>query len=121
MTDTQPFADLLGITTDDGTVRVAVTDQHLNVAGTVHGGLIATVVDMAMGRAARESLDEGEGAATLQLSLTYLNPAEVGDTLVATAQVGKRGSSIVLLTADVVTSEGRDIADAVGTFTITSS
>ena len=86
----------------------------------MHGGLVATLVDMAMGRAARASLEDGQTAATLQLSVTYLNPAESGDTLIATARIGKRGSSVLLLSATVVTADGRDISEAVGSFTITS-
>lgn len=121
MSETQPFADHLGITVDDTTVRVTTTERHANVSGTVHGGLIATLVDMAMGRTVRAQLDDDASAATLQLSLTYLNPAEPGDTLIATAEIGKRGKAVVLLSAEVVTDDGRDIAEAVGTFTITSA
>ncbi|WP_235997118.1 PaaI family thioesterase [Aestuariimicrobium ganziense] len=121
MAEQQPFADLLGVRVHDGEVRVTVTEQHLNTAGTVHGGLIVTLVDMAMGRTVREQLDDDQGAATLQLSLTYLNPAKVGDELVARAEVGKKGATVVLLSAEVVTADGDDIAEAVGTFTVTTS
>ena len=40
---------------DDGTARLAfeATDEHLNPAGTVHGGVLATLVDTAMGTAVR--------------------------------------------------------------------
>lgn len=118
MSTTQPFADHLGITVVDGDVHVTTTDDHANTTGTVHGGLIATLVDMAMGRAVRAQLGDDESAATLQLSVTYLNAASPGETLVARAEVGKRGKNIVLLSAEVTTDDGKDIAEAVGTFTI---
>ena len=108
---------LASMTEDGGTV-VRTTAEHANRNGAVHGGLTATLVDIAMGTAVRETLDGGQGAATLQMSLTYLNPAKPGDTLLATAEVGKRGADVVLLTCSVVTEGGTDIAEAVGTYTI---
>ena len=57
MSDEQPFADLLAIETVDDHVQCQTTDQHANAGGSVHGGLIATLVDMAMGRAVREVLE----------------------------------------------------------------
>lgn len=118
----QPFADLVGIETEDGRTVVRTTAEHANRNGAVHGGLTATLVDIAMGTPVRETLDGGQGAATLQMSLTYLNPAKPGDTLLATAEVGKRGADVVLLTCSVVTEggteDGTDIAEAVGTYTI---
>lgn len=118
MNSSQRFAEHVGITVSDGTVTVATDDRHTNTRGGIQGGLIATLLDIAMGEAVRATLEEGQGAATLQLSVTYLNEAEPGDTLQARAEVGKRGRSIVLLSAGVVTDDGRDIAEAVGTFTI---
>jgi uncharacterized protein (TIGR00369 family) len=48
------FAERLGaraVSADDGraTVRFDATDEHLNPAGTLHGGVLATLVDTAMG------------------------------------------------------------------------
>ena len=42
---------------DDGSARIAfeVTDEHLNPAGTLHGGVLATLVDTAMGTAVRSA------------------------------------------------------------------
>jgi len=45
--------------------RVVVTatpnDTHLNPAGTVHGGLVATLLDSCMGLAIRATLEKGVG------------------------------------------------------------
>ena len=116
MTTNQQFADLLGITEQDGRLGVATGDAHTNASGGVHGGLIASLVDMAMGREVRAGLAEGQKAVTLQLAITYLNAAEPGDTLYVVADAGKRGTSIVMLTAHVTTGDGKDIAQGVGTF-----
>jgi uncharacterized protein (TIGR00369 family) len=53
--------------------RVAVTaepkDIHLNPAGTVHGGLAATMLDGCMGLAIQSTLEKGVGSTTLELEI----------------------------------------------------
>ena len=41
----------LYIREEDGVIGLRVEDRHLNAAGTAMGGLLATLVDVALGRA----------------------------------------------------------------------
>jgi acyl-coenzyme A thioesterase PaaI-like protein len=93
------FTDEVGIEVDDAEegrsrIRLEAGDRHLNPAGTVHGGAIATLVDM---------------------KVTYLEPATPG-TLVVDAQVRKRGRRITIVEAEV-TQDDELVAHAIGTFT----
>jgi uncharacterized protein (TIGR00369 family) len=58
--------------------RVVVTadprEVHLNPAGTVHGGLAATMLDSAMGLAIQSVLDRGVGSTTLEFKMSFLRP-----------------------------------------------
>lgn len=58
--------------------RVVVTaepkDMHLNPAGTVHGGLAATMLDSCMGLAIHSTLDKGVGSTTLEFKMSFLRP-----------------------------------------------
>jgi uncharacterized protein (TIGR00369 family) len=58
--------------------RVVVTadpsEIHLNPAGTVHGGLAATMLDSAMGLAIQSTLDRGVGSTTLEFKMSFLRP-----------------------------------------------
>jgi uncharacterized protein (TIGR00369 family) len=58
--------------------RVVVTavprDAHLNPAGTVHGGLAATMLDSCMGLAIQTTLDSGIGSTTLEFKISFLRP-----------------------------------------------
>ena len=116
------FADLLGLTVQDnpkpgtGRVLLEADDQHLNGAGGVHGGVLATLVDSAMGQAVRSVTEDGQGLATSQLTVTYLNPGKPGQ-LVATAQVRKRGKSLVVCDADIE-QDGRAVVHALATFAL---
>ena len=47
---------------------------HLNPAGTVHGGLAATLLDSCMGLAVRSMLDKGFAQTTLEFKISLLRP-----------------------------------------------
>jgi uncharacterized protein (TIGR00369 family) len=93
--ETGGFAGRLGAVVtdaDEGTARLEfeATDEHLNPAGTVHGGVLATLVDTAMGTAVRSATDDGDVPATSQLTVTYLRPGRPG-RLTVDARVRTRG------------------------------
>ena len=121
MTDSDlGFTSFIGApapTADDGEARleVEVDDRHLNPAGTVHGGMLATLVDTTMGAAVGSAV-EGEVPATSQLSVTYLRPGKPG-TLVVTATVRKRGDNLTVCEADVK-QDGKSLVHALATFAL---
>jgi uncharacterized protein (TIGR00369 family) len=98
--------------TGDGTVVLDAKEQHLNRAGAVHGGMLATMIDTAMGAAVFAGTDQAP--VTVALTVTYLEPGKPG-RLEATARVRKRGKRLTVVEAEVV--QGGDVvADALGTF-----
>jgi uncharacterized protein (TIGR00369 family) len=115
------FASVLGIREQDsggGRARLELeaTEQHLNPVGSVHGGVLATLVDTAMGSAVRSSTGERDVPATSQLTVTYLRPAGPGALLV-TAAVRKQGEHLTVCEADVE-QDGRALVHAVATFAV---
>jgi uncharacterized protein (TIGR00369 family) len=121
--ETRPggFAGRLGVVVeraDDGTAQLGfeATDEHLNPAGTVHGGVLATLVDTAMGTAVRSTTEDGDVPATSQLTVTYLRPGKPG-RLAVTARVRTRGEHLTVCEADVE-QDGRGLVHAVATFAL---
>ena len=115
------FAGRLGATvtgTGEGAATVAfeVGEEHLNPAGTLHGGVVATLVDTAMGQAVRTTTGDGEVPATSQLTVTYLRPGKVG-RLEVRGRVRTRGEHLTICEADVE-QDGRSVAHAVATFAL---
>lgn len=55
-------------------VSAIPTDAHLNPAGTVHGGLAATLLDSCMGLAVQTMLDKGVAQTTLEFKISLLRP-----------------------------------------------
>ncbi|WP_222195316.1 PaaI family thioesterase [Modestobacter italicus] len=121
MSEQTSFVETLGVhggTADDGTAHLQLdaTDQHLNEAGTVHGGVLATLVDTAMGRAVRSRTGESDVPATSQLTLTYLRPGSPG-LLEVTGRISKQGEHLTVCEAEVE-QEGRTLVHAVATFAV---
>ena len=124
MTDdrsTAGFAERLGARgeqTGEGraVVRFEATDEHLNAAGTVHGGVLATLVDTAMGQAVRSVSGEDDVPATSQLTVTYLRPGKPG-VLEGRASVRTHGEHLTVVEAEVE-QDGRPVAHALATFAL---
>ena len=115
------FAGNLGVrgeASEDGHARLEFEAEHhhLNPAGTVHGGVLATLADTAMGMAARTRTDDGEVPATSQLTIAYLTAGREG-LMTVTAQVRKQGEHVLLCDADV-DQDGKTVVHAVGTFAL---
>ncbi|WGS21888.1 MULTISPECIES: PaaI family thioesterase [unclassified Bradyrhizobium] len=55
-------------------VTLVPTDAHLNPAGTVHGGLTATLLDSCMGLAVQSTLDAGISQTTLEFKISLVRP-----------------------------------------------
>jgi uncharacterized protein (TIGR00369 family) len=103
----------------DAVATMQAGDEHLNDAGIVHGGAIATLADCAMGSAVCTTLDD-EAPLTVEMKVNFLEPAEAG-RLVATARVRRRGKRFIVVEAEVVQeSSGEAVAYATATFTAVS-
>ncbi len=124
MTDTadQTFVDHLGVQVHDdqeeGRARLTLEAgaRHLNPAGSVHGGVLATLVDTAMGQAVRSATGEDDVPATSQLTVTYLRPGTEG-LIEVTASLRKQGEHLSVCEADVE-QDGRSLVHAVATFAV---
>ena len=115
------FAQWLGITdltADEGVATAALdaADHHLNPAGTVHGGVLGTLVDTAMGAAVRSRTGADDVPATSQLTIAYLRPGKPG-RLSVRAEVRKQGDALLVCEAEVE-QDGRGLVHAVATFAV---
>ena len=116
------FAELLGARCarmGEGSCRFDLTaeSRHLNPYGVVHGGVIYSLVDYAMGGALTSFLAPGDRCSTLEIKINYLSAAGAGP-VVAEAKVVDRTSRISVLEARVTDGAGRLIALATGSFYI---
>jgi uncharacterized protein (TIGR00369 family) len=89
LTDAGAFVEHVGslYERDDGVIGARVEARHLNVAGTAMGGFLATLVDVAFGRAIRAEADGESAVATVSLTTDYLRPGPAGAWLEVQAEV----------------------------------
>ncbi len=102
-----------GVGTASFTMRVDPS-KHGNVMGTLHGGVLATLADSAMGFAFATTLAVDESFATLEIKVSFLRPVRSA-TLTARANVVNRGKTTGLVDCRVTDERGRLIAHATST------
>lgn len=118
-----PFAGLVGFTLRIGrrgsgvcAAALDVRPELLNPNGVVHGGVLFTLADTAMGAALHTTLAPGEYCATVEIKIHFLQPVTKGK-LRCRARLVHRGGRIAVLESHI--SVGRLlVAQALGTFAI---
>jgi uncharacterized protein (TIGR00369 family) len=113
-----PFMHLLDaqpLEADEGRVAVTMTPQefHYNPLGTVHGGILATLLDTAAGCAVHSTLPAGVGYTSLDLVTRFLRPVTVASgALRCEGTVLSRSRTTALAEARLTDGEGRLVAHA---------
>ena len=116
-----PFIDDLGIEFLDapvGEARVALDlkPRHLNSWQVAHGGVLMTMLDVAMAVAGRSLDPSSRGGVTVEMKTSFLQPGPAGTRLVATGRAFHRSTTMSFCEGEVRDGEGRLIAKAMGTF-----
>src|ERR671918_18599 len=104
---------LIAVDPDAGTIEVAflATEQFLNPAGVVQGGLLAAMLDDTLGPALVATLGPGEFAPTLDLHVQFLSPARPG-RLIGRGRILRRTAGVGFLAGDLVDDSGSVVATA---------
>jgi uncharacterized protein (TIGR00369 family) len=113
-----PFVGHLGIEVDsitDGkaTLSVKIAPDFTNSFGTAHGGLIMSLMDVALCTAARSQHADSIGVITIDLSIQFIGVGK--GTLVAEARVMKPGRNTVFTEGEIRNEDGSLVAKAIGT------
>jgi len=95
-------------------------NRHLNHRGSVQGGLLATLVDFAIGRAIHAGAEGDMEAATVSLTTDYLGPAEAGDWVEAHTEVDRLGGTLAFADCSLRVGE-REVVRGRAVFAVLSS
>jgi uncharacterized protein (TIGR00369 family) len=114
-----PIATLLGfrltsIEPGQAVFEYEATDGHANPMGTLHGGILCTIADSAMGMAYASLLEAGESFTTLEMKINFLKPVWQAK-LRATGRVIKNGRTIGLVECNILDEQDQLIAHATST------
>ena len=114
-----PFTRLLGMRrefSDGGHARLVVDarPELENVIGSMHGGIVATLLDVAMASAAVSKVDFEVTAVTLSMNSTFIRPGH--GRLTADGDVLAVDDAVAVCQASVIDEGGSLIARAIGSF-----
>ena len=105
-----PFHELLDIHSSaaDGKSRIElfVDHRHLRSLGIAHGGVLATLLDCALGMAASSKAPADHYTVTVQLNCNFIRPAWEGETLIATGAALHVGRQTAVSRGEVHTTAG---------------
>jgi uncharacterized protein (TIGR00369 family) len=116
-----PFTKDLGvefISADNGRALIALdlAPRHLNSWSVAHGGVLMTLLDVAMAVAGRSLDPSAGGGVTLEMKTNFLQPANAGTRLIATGGVFHRSGAMAYCEGEVRDTADRLITKAMGTF-----
>ncbi|HLL12783.1 MAG TPA: PaaI family thioesterase [Rubrivivax sp.] len=115
-----PFVEELGLELwafGDGQaeLQLALSDQHMNSYLVGHGGVLMTLLDVAMAHAARSVFgDEGPGVVTIEMKTSFMRAAE--GRLRATGTLLHQTATMAFTEGSVFNTDGQLCAHATGTF-----
>lgn len=98
------------------TLSAVPAEYQYNAMGTVHGGVVSTWLDSAMGYAIQTTLAVGEGFTTLDLNVRFIRPVTAArGQLVATGVVEHRGRRTATARGELRDGNGKLLASATTT------
>jgi uncharacterized protein (TIGR00369 family) len=120
----QPMARLIGfhvVAVGDGQAEFALEPRGdlENLAGALHGGVAASLLDNALGAAVQTMLPAGARSATLNLNVSYLRALSTrSGTITATGRVTRLTRAAAFVEGAVTNAKGEICAQAVATFAV---
>lgn len=119
---TSPLLDVLGPFYGKGTgatlvVGLRVAEKHTNSRGTLHGGVVATLSDIALGYVMAFGAEPPRRLVTASLTVDYTGSARVGDWVEARVDRTKVGKSLAFANAYLTVGETQ-IARASAVFAV---
>lgn len=105
----------------EGTVtfRSYPDESHYNPIGMVHGGLVCTLLDSALGCAVHTTLPAGTGYTSIEIKVNYLRPvSKDSGPLLCTGRVTKSGRRVSFAEGEVIDNSGKTVATASGSLLI---
>jgi len=105
-----PFSELVGplyINTSEPVpvLGVRVRGEHANQRGRAHGGLLMTLADIAVSRAARAQVPAGAVFATADLHISFLEGVSEGQWLEAVPRLDRLGRSLIHASCEIRCAE----------------
>jgi uncharacterized protein (TIGR00369 family) len=115
---TDPWEPLYSRRTEKAVIiGLRLAKPHTNGRGLIHGGLIASLADNAMGYSCAQATDWSTSFVTISLAVDYVGSAQIGQWLAVESDVIKTGRTICFAQS-LIKADDAVIARANGTFRV---
>lgn len=99
-----PFEIFMGpvYETGEGAARrflLIVDERHVNMRGIIHGGMLMTLADLALGQAVWDATDYA-ASVTVNMQSQFLKSAKKGDRIEVCPQISRRARALVFARGD---------------------
>ena len=110
--------ELLGLPVGGSELAIDLRPELTNAWGVAHGGLLMTMLDIAMAHAARSPLADGgevqPSVATIEMKTSFMRPAE--GRLLARGRRIHRTASLAFCEGSILAADGTPLCHGTGTF-----
>jgi uncharacterized protein (TIGR00369 family) len=115
---TDPWEPLYSRRTEKAVIMgLRLAKAHTNARGLIHGGLIASLADNAMGYSCAQAIGWSSSLVTISLSIDFTGSAEIGQWLAVESDVVRTGTTICFAQS-LIKADDNVVARASGTFRV---
>jgi len=107
--------ELEAVEEGSSTLKLTVEEKHLNHHGIIHGGVLASICDVAMGTAVATF---NQKTVTTDLSVQYIGNVPAGSEILARGWVIHRGNHLIRTMAEVRDKNGKLLTSSSASFFI---
>ncbi|XP_043248801.1 acyl-coenzyme A thioesterase 13-like [Colletes gigas] len=106
----QCLKNLQVISAGDGNckARLIVSEDHLNLGGTMHGGFTSTLIDC-VSTYALMTHKNGVPGVSVDLNVSFMKPALPGELITIDARTVRAGKTLAFLAVDITKNDGKDL------------
>ena len=109
--------DLVDVKKGYAKTKIPYSEKLFNANGVIHGGVIFSAADTAVGIALVGMVDRHDTLTTIEMKINYLRPFTGGE-IFAEARIIHRGAQTAIGDVDIRDSDGNLVAKAISTYAI---
>lgn len=110
--------EMLSMENGTSEVGIRLCEEHMNTWQVMHGGIIMTLLDACMARAARSLVSGVTSAATVEMKTSFFQPGgKIGQHIVARGKVLHRSTTLYYCEGEIWNGDVL-IAKSMGTFKV---
>jgi uncharacterized protein (TIGR00369 family) len=111
--------ELVAVSNGRAVFTLTADESMFNPIGVVHGGIVCTLLDSALGCAVHTTLPAGKGYTSIEIKVNYLKPVlPASGLLTATGRVVRVGSRIGFSEGEVTDASGAIVATGTSTLLV---